>query len=611
MAIGPSGDIAIQGGGGGSSPVTGGDLTEVTSSVLTITGGSGAVLVPSTTIEVAQASAGQAGYLSATDWTTFNAKMDNPMTILGDIIYGETAGVPTALPGNTTGQFKVLTSIGSAGAATAPSWEALPVAGLLTYFFIDTASDIGGAYKQAVKIGNYTPAAKSTLTTNNVVVGTYVGTFATNANVPGLTVIPDGLFHIHMHASRNLGTPLGILAEVYIRTSGGTETLLLTSHEEMLNTTEEGFEFNGVLTDPVSISSTDRLVIKFKVSTATGAARSVNLYYDGIGANETYSRLEAPSPAVDASNFVPSTRIVATTAPLTGGGDLSADRTLVIPKSTAAVDGYLAATDFVSFSERGYVGSVKLTGPITYYVRTDGNDSNDGSANDAAHAWLTLQHAIDYVNNYVYLNSNNVTIQVGDGTYTGAVLSQGDPPGAGSVTIQGNSGNHNAVILTNSTGTGAVAFQGTKKWNLKNLQLASTGSCAYALYAFNYAIVGLNGVNFGAAITAHMIANQYASISIGGAYTIAGDAPYHMLARLQGTLLAGVAITVTGRTFSAVFIDSNHAGVISLEGASWTGTFTGQRYNINGLSLLWTAGQATTWIPGSVVGATGSGGVYA
>jgi hypothetical protein len=46
---------------------------------------------------------------------------------------------------------------------------------------------------------------------------------------------------------------------------------------------------------------------------------------------------------------VPTTRTINTTAPLTGGGDLSADRTFAIPKATALVDGYLDHVDFASF----------------------------------------------------------------------------------------------------------------------------------------------------------------------------------------------------------------------------------------------------------------------
>src|SRR6266568_764229 len=46
---------------------------------------------------------------------------------------------------------------------------------------------------------------------------------------------------------------------------------------------------------------------------------------------------------------VPLTRRILTAAPLTGGGDLSVDRTHSIPKATALVDGYLAAADFAAF----------------------------------------------------------------------------------------------------------------------------------------------------------------------------------------------------------------------------------------------------------------------
>lgn len=63
---------SLSGGGGGG--VTTGDLTESTSSVLNISGGTNAVVGSGTSIQVKQASASLNGYLSSTDWNTFNSK---------------------------------------------------------------------------------------------------------------------------------------------------------------------------------------------------------------------------------------------------------------------------------------------------------------------------------------------------------------------------------------------------------------------------------------------------------------------------------------------------------------------------------------------------------
>jgi hypothetical protein len=49
---------------------------------------------------------------------------------------------------------------------------------------------------------------------------------------------------------------------------------------------------------------------------------------------------------------VPTSRLINTTSPLTGGGDLSADRTLSIPKATSLINGYLAAADFQTFNSK-------------------------------------------------------------------------------------------------------------------------------------------------------------------------------------------------------------------------------------------------------------------
>jgi hypothetical protein len=69
----------------GAIGITGANLTEATSSVLTITGGTGALL-SAASIQVKQASGSENGFLSSTDWTTFNSKQNtitNPVTGTG------------------------------------------------------------------------------------------------------------------------------------------------------------------------------------------------------------------------------------------------------------------------------------------------------------------------------------------------------------------------------------------------------------------------------------------------------------------------------------------------------------------------------------------------
>lgn len=59
---------------GKQSALSFGNLTETSSSILNITGGTGAVIGSGTTIAVNQANSTQSGYLSSNDWNTFNNK---------------------------------------------------------------------------------------------------------------------------------------------------------------------------------------------------------------------------------------------------------------------------------------------------------------------------------------------------------------------------------------------------------------------------------------------------------------------------------------------------------------------------------------------------------
>lgn len=65
---------------------------------------------------------------------------------------------------------------------------------------------------------------------------------------------------------------------------------------------------------------------------------------------------------------VTSARTISTTAPLTGGGDLSADRTISMPAATTSVSGYLTSTDWNTFNNKE--GAI-TAGTTAQYYRGD------------------------------------------------------------------------------------------------------------------------------------------------------------------------------------------------------------------------------------------------
>lgn len=70
--------------------------------------------------------------LYSTANTGVSGSFINPMTTLGDIIYGAASGTATRLAGNSTATAEVLTSTGSGSAATTPVWETLASLGFPT-----------------------------------------------------------------------------------------------------------------------------------------------------------------------------------------------------------------------------------------------------------------------------------------------------------------------------------------------------------------------------------------------------------------------------------------------------------------------------------------------
>jgi len=110
------------------TPTAGGAITVANTGVTSVTGTAPVVSSGGTTpaISMAQSSTTVDGYLSATDFTTFNSKLTNPMSALGDIIYGASSGTATRLAGNTTTNKYFLSQTGTGSASAVPSWSTLP-----------------------------------------------------------------------------------------------------------------------------------------------------------------------------------------------------------------------------------------------------------------------------------------------------------------------------------------------------------------------------------------------------------------------------------------------------------------------------------------------------
>ena len=103
---------------------------------------------------------------------------------------------------------------------------------------------------------------------------------------------------------------------------------------------------------------------------------------------------------------------------LTGSNDLtfrvSADGS--VWKNAIVIDHATARVTFPA----GTPYREPLAASRTYYVRTDGDDGNDGLVNEARGAFLTIQHALDVIYNTLDLSGHNVSIQLANGTYGAA-----------------------------------------------------------------------------------------------------------------------------------------------------------------------------------------------
>lgn len=255
-------------------------------------------------------------------------------------------------------------------------------------------------------------------------------------------------------------------------------------------------------------------------------------------------------------------------------------------------------------------GRDTLTANRTYYVRTDGNDSNDGLSNTSGGAFLTIQKAINAVA-ALDISIYSVTIQVADGTYTGATTVNGAWLGSGTVTILGNTTTPANVIFS-VTSADAIAAANGGRITVSGIELRTTtsGSCLHALTGGTITVGA--SVRFGAAVNYHMYVETNGTIKAAASYVISGGAGVHWAALANGIIQTqGTTATLSGTpAFSSGFAFAGRASLIECYGMTFSGSATGTRYISGENSLIFTNGGGASYLPGNVAGSTSNGGLY-
>ncbi|SFV33504.1 DUF2793 domain-containing protein [Hyphomicrobium facile] len=256
-------------------------------------------------------------------------------------------------------------------------------------------------------------------------------------------------------------------------------------------------------------------------------------------------------------------------------------------------------TGKVSFPQSGGPREV-LTAGRSYYVRTDGSDSNTGLANTTGGAFLTIQKAYDVIKT-LDLNGFTVAIRVADGTYTTGLLIAA-PPVGGLVTLVGNASSPgNCIISTTSASAIRVTVPITLTVNGFKLETTTSGNC---IAAENGAAITHSNMEFGACAGGHMVASNYSSIGTATDYAISGGANQHVSLNGSTANIAARTLTLSGTLAFTTFIVSqrnSYANVFSLVFAG-TYTATGKRYDANDHGVLNTGGGGASYFPGSTAG---------
>ena len=251
----------------------------------------------------------------------------------------------------------------------------------------------------------------------------------------------------------------------------------------------------------------------------------------------------------------------------------------------------------------------ELTGNTTYYVRTDGNDSNNGLADTSGGAFATIAHAIAVVLGTIDFAGYTVTIKLGDGTtWTEQFSLTAGWSGGGSLIFDLNGKTLN-VTSNNAIYVSAV-LPGAFTITNGTLRTTTSGTCIFH-EGIGIVYIGAS-ITFGASAGHHIFAMSRGMVTALSNYTISGNAVGHLVASEGGCIkMQSITVTLSGTpAFSLAYAYSDLGSFIRSPSITFSGSATGVRYTGLSNSIISTGAGGANYYPGNSAGSVSSGALY-
>lgn len=271
-------------------------------------------------------------------------------------------------------------------------------------------------------------------------------------------------------------------------------------------------------------------------------------------------------------------------------------------------------SDGTSYFTVGKPEFAKLGTNTTFYVNNfTGNDTTN-SGLSPTDAFETPQRSYDILQRNFDINTFVATIQIADSTYTTNFALSGAVKGVssyGSIVYQGNISTPTNVVIRPASSASGVSLSGGAKATFKGIEFRSIllNGITVVEAGTQAAIVS---VAFGPTGGAHIYCSGMGQVTVLGNYLITGSADSHITAVVNSLVDAEGAYTYTavGSISFTVSVSSRYGAVVDHKLGTFSGTFTGKRYEVGSLALIHTQGGGASYFPGNSAGTNDGTGFY-